>query len=75
MYFTDQNIIQRVDPTELNFEGLEMQECNIPTDRIQRVDEKSGVICLEVIFTPRATVTEMSKNIYFLYFVMMTAKN
>ena len=29
-------------PKELNFEGLEMQKWNIPTDRIQRVDKKMG---------------------------------
>ena len=27
---------------ELNFEGLEMQNWNIPTDRAQREDEKMG---------------------------------
>ena len=33
------------------FEGLEMQKCNIPTDRAQSVDEKNGVICLVIMFT------------------------
>ena len=37
--------MQRGYPKELNFEGLEMQKWNIPTDRAQRVDEKNGVIC------------------------------
>ena len=41
---------------ELNFEGLEMQKWNIPTDIIQRVDEKDGVICLVITFTPRVIV-------------------
>ena len=27
---------------ELNFEGLEMQKSNVPTDRVQTVDEKMG---------------------------------
>ena len=29
---------------ELNFEGLQMQKWNIPTDRAQRLDEKNGAI-------------------------------
>ena len=32
---------------ELNFEELEMQKLNIPTDSAQSVDEKNGVICLD----------------------------
>ena len=32
---------------ELNFEVLEMQKLNIPTDSAQSVDEKNGVICLD----------------------------
>ena len=36
----------------LNFEGLEMQKWNIPTDRAWRVDEKNGVILLVIKFTP-----------------------
>ena len=31
--FTDQNILQRGDPTELDLEVLEIQKQNIPTDR------------------------------------------
>ena len=27
---------------ELNFESLEMQKWNVPTDRVQTVDEKMG---------------------------------
>ena len=48
---------------ELNFEGLEMQKWNIPTDRVQREDEKNGVIFLVIMFT------------HFLYFLLMPAKN
>ena len=46
MYFTDQNIMQEGDSTKLNFEGLEMQEWNMPMHRARRADEKNGVICL-----------------------------
>ena len=33
--------MQKGDPMELNFEGLEMWKWNIPTDRAQRVHEKN----------------------------------
>ena len=36
---------------ELNFEDLEIQKWNIPTDRAQKVDEKNGVICQVIMFT------------------------
>ena len=39
---------------ELNFEGLEMQKWNIPTDRVQRVDKKIGWFV--VMFTLRVMV-------------------
>ena len=32
--------MERGDTKELNFEGPEMQEWNIPTDRAHRTDEK-----------------------------------
>ena len=34
---------------ELNFEGLEIEKCNIPTGRTPRVDKKNGTICLVII--------------------------
>ena len=66
--------MQRGDPMELNFEGLEMQKWNIPTDRAERWDGKNGVICL-VMFTPKVMVIKMSKIAHFLYFLLMPAKN
>ena len=30
-----------------------MQNWNIPTDKVQKVDEKNGVICLITKFTPK----------------------
>ena len=50
MNFIDQKIKQRAEFIELNFEGLKMQKWNVPTDRVQRADEKTGVICLVIIF-------------------------
>ena len=58
---------------ELNLEGLEMQICNIPTDRARRVDEKNGVICLVIIFISRVTVIKVSKIAHFLSSLLMTS--
>ena len=41
MYLTGQDIMQRGNLMELNFEKLEIQKSNIPMDRAQRVDEKN----------------------------------
>ena len=49
MYFIDQKVMQDGDSTELNFEGLEMEKWNIPTDRTRRTNEKNGVICLVIM--------------------------
>ena len=59
---------------ELNCKGLETKKWNIPTGRVQRVDEENGVICLVIMFTPRAMVIKMSKMLIFLYFLLMLAK-
>ena len=75
VYFTDQNIMQRWNSVELNFEGLEMQKQNTPTHRAQRADEKNGVICLGIMFVSRIMVIKMSKMTHFLYFLLMKAKN
>ena len=56
---------------ELNFEALETQKWNIPTDR---VDKKIGVICLAIMVTPGNIAIKMSKMSHLLYFVLMTAK-
>ena len=60
MYITDQNIMQRGDSKKLNFDGLEMQKCNIPTDRAQRAEEKNGVICLVIMVISRVMIIKMS---------------
>ena len=61
-------MMQRGDPLELNFEDLEMKNWNIPMDKTQRVDEKNGVNCLVIIFTPRVMVMKMSKMVHFCIF-------
>ena len=60
---------------EQNFEGLEIQKWNIPNDTAQRVDEKNGVICLVIMFTPKSMVIKMLKLAHNLYFLLLTAKN
>ena len=57
---------------ELNFESLEIQKSNIPTDIPQRANEKIRVICLFIVFSPGIIVIKMSN---FLYFLLMAAKN
>ena len=58
---------------ELNFEVLEMQKWNIPTDRAKRADEENRVVCLVIMFIPGVTIINMSKIAPF--FLLMTAKN
>ena len=56
----------KVDPMVLNFEGLQIEKLNIPTDKYKSVDEKNGVICLVIIFTSGNMVIKMSKIDHFL---------
>ena len=58
--------MQRKDLMELNFESIEMQNWNIPTEKARRVDEKYGVICIVIMFNPRVMVIKI------LYFLLMT---
>ena len=51
--------MQSENPMELNFEHLEIQKRNIPTDRAQRIYEKNGVICLVIICTPGVIVIKI----------------
>ena len=53
--------MQRGDPMELHFEGLEKHE-------------KNGVICIVIMFTSRVMVIEMSQVVHFLYFLLVATK-
>ena len=53
---------------ELNFEGLEMQKWNIPTDRAQRADGKNGVICLVSCLLPKLWSLKCQKWLIFCIF-------
>ena len=60
---------------KLNFEDLEMKKWNITTSRAQRVDEKNGVICLVIMFTPAVIVIKLSKMVnFFIFFANVNKK-
>ena len=59
----------------MNFEGVEIQKSNVPTERAQRVDEKNRAIFLVIRFIPRVIVIKMPKIVHLLYFLLMIAKN
>ena len=52
---------------------FDMQKRNRSTERVQRVDEKNGVIRL-VMFTHRVMVIKISEMDHFMYFQLDTAK-
>ena len=62
------------EPMELKFEGIKMRRLNLPMVRAQRVDERNGVICLFIMFTPEVMVMKMSNMAHLLYFLLMTAR-
>ena len=66
--------MQREDRLELNFESLAMQKLNIPTDRTQRLDEKDGVICLVIMFTPKVIAIRISKMARFFVYSAYDSK-
>ena len=51
-----------------------MWKKDIYVKRLERVDEKNGVICLVIMFTSGDMVIEMSKMTQLLYFVLITAR-
>ena len=60
--------MKKEDSMELSFEGLETQKWNIPAGRAQRLDEKNGVICLVILFTPRAIIIKMTQiGLFFVF--------
>ena len=75
LFHRPEDFANRGPPMELNFEGLEMQKGNMPTDKAQRENEKIGIIYLGIIFTPELTVIKMSKMAHILYLLLITAKN
>ena len=52
-----------------------MWKKDIYVKRLERVDEKNGVICLVIMFTSGDMVIKMPKMTQLLYFLLMTARN
>ena len=52
---------------EWNFEVLEMQKWNVPTDIAQRVGAKNGAICLFIMIIHRVKALKMSKMALLLF--------
>ena len=48
-----------------NFESVKLQKCNIPTVRVQKVDERNGAICLINMSTLGVMVIKMSKMTHY----------
>ena len=61
-------MMQRGNPMELNFEGLEMQKLNILADRVEGVDKKNGFICLVISLSSTVMVIKMSQWLIFCIF-------
>ena len=59
---------------ELSFEGLEIQKLDMPTDRPQRVDTKSEIICLVMMFSSTVMVFKMKKHGSFFVFSADSSK-
>ena len=51
--------MQKDNPMVMNFVDLDMQKSNILRDRAQKVDEKNGVTCLNIMFTPSFMVIDI----------------
>ena len=73
LHFTDQGITQKWDPIDLSFEGLQLQKWNILTDRVQRTDEKNGIVC-PVLFPPRVMVIKILKMAHCFVFYAYDSK-
>ena len=61
-------------PMELHFEGLQMQKWKMPTDSVQRADEKKRVILSSYHVYSQSFGHKMSKMVCFFCFLLMTAK-
>ena len=53
---------------------LKVLKWNKPKDRVQRVDERNGVICQIIMFTSRVMAFKMSEMANFIYFLLITTK-
>ena len=59
---------QRGDQIKINFDYLQIKKWMLQTVRVEKVDEKIGVICLVSMFPSWVMVCKLSKNVIFLQF-------
>ena len=59
---------QRGDQIKINFDYLQIKKWMLQTVRVEKVDEKIGVICLVSMFPSWVMVCKLSKNVNFLQF-------
>ena len=59
---------QRGDQIKINFDYLQIKKWMLQTVRVEKVDEKIGVICLVSMFPSWVMVCKLSKKVQFLQF-------
>ena len=59
----------------VNFKYFEIQKWMLQTGRAEKLDEKSGVICVVSIFPSWLMILKLSEKVHFLNFVLTSAKN
>ena len=52
----------------MNFEHFQIQKWTLQTVRLEKVDEKNGIICLVSMFPSWVMVLKLSKKVHFLQF-------
>ena len=57
---------QRGDHMKINFDCFHIQKWRLQTVRVEKVDEKNGVICLVFMFPSWVIVLKLSKKVHFL---------
>ena len=59
---------RKKDHMKTNFEYFQIQEWILQTVRVEKVDEKNGVICFVSMFSSWFMVLTLSKRVHFLQF-------
>ena len=64
----------RGDHMKTNFQYFQIQKWILQTVRLQKVDEKNGVICLVCMFPSRVMILKLSKKVHFWQFCADVSK-
>ena len=59
---------------KMNFAYFQIQKWILQTVRLEKVDEKNGVICLVSLFPSWVKVLKLSKKVHFLQFCACLSK-